>query len=104
MGIRSYIRDRKQVKASRATESGMSNPELEIMLSNWGKPSAEHVKKMDELYETHKSNTRAKRDSETAKAEAEKAEAEKESLARQQRPRPKPDHSGDERMRYLGDD
>jgi hypothetical protein len=58
---------------------------------------------MDDLYEKHMADSRAKRDSEAADKEAsKKADDEARSLARQRRP--KPDHSGDERMRYLGDD
>jgi hypothetical protein len=103
MGIRSYIRDRKQVRASRATESGVPNIDYESALGDWGKPSAEHIKKMDEAYEKHMSDSRAKRDAEIAEKEAsKKADDEAASLRRQTRP--KPDHSGSERMRYLGDD
>ena len=49
------------------------------------------------------SDSRAKRDAEIAEKEAsKKADDEAASLRRQTRP--KPDHSGSERMRYLGDD
>jgi hypothetical protein len=103
MGLFKFVRPRKQVTAMRATESGMSNPEFESMLANWGKPSAEHVKKMDEAYETHMNDYRAKRDSETAEKETrKKADDEAASLAIQRRP--KPEYSDDSRMRYLGDD
>lgn len=103
MGIRSYIRDRKQVKASRATESGIPAASFESSLDNWGKPDPEHVKKMDALYEQHMHASREKRKAkETEDAERKKADDEAASLRRQTRP--KPDHSGSERMRYLGDD
>jgi hypothetical protein len=103
MGIRSYIRDRKQVKASRATESGVPNISYESALDNWGTPDPEHVKKMDAAYEKHMHDSREKRKSQEAEKETQKkADDEARSLARQRRP--KPDHSGSERMRYLGDD
>jgi hypothetical protein len=103
MGIRSYIRDRKQVKASRATESGRPDSSFESSLDNWGTPDPEHVKKMDALYEQHMHASREKRRSQEAEKETKKkADDEASALARQSRP--KPDHSGSERMRYLGDD
>jgi hypothetical protein len=103
MGIRSYIRDRKQVKASRATESGIPAASFESSLDNWGKPDPEHVKKMDAAYEQHMHASREKRKAQEAEKETKKkADDEASALARQRRP--KPDHSGSERMRYLGDD
>jgi hypothetical protein len=96
MGIRSYIRDRKQVKASRATESGRPPASFESSLDNWGTPDPEHVKKMDALYEQHMHASREKR-------KAKEAEAEE-----RNKPTPKakviPTPSDDSRMRYLGDD
>jgi hypothetical protein len=103
MGIRSYIRDRKQVKASRATESGVPNMSYESALDNWGKPDPEHVKKMDEAYETHMRTSREKRSAEEAEKEAKKKADDEAASLRRQRP-PKKEHYDDSRMRYLGDD
>ena len=100
MGLFKFVRPRKQVTAMRATESGKPD---NFSIEDWGKPDPEHVKKMDEAYEKHMHESRAKRDSETAEKEArKKADDEAASLARQRRP--KPEYSDDSRMRYLGDD
>jgi hypothetical protein len=94
MGIRSYIRDRKQVKASRATESGNPTSPSDWIpdTSDWGAP----VKHDSAAYDRHMSAAREKR----AAREAE--------LAERNKPTPKAkvikEHYDDSRMRYLGDD
>lgn len=104
MGIRSYIRDRKQVKASRATESGMpDNASWTANIENWGKPDPEHVRKMDEAYAEHMRTSREKRSAEEAEKEAKKKADDEADSLRRQRP-PKKEYYDDSRMRYLGDD
>jgi hypothetical protein len=96
MGIRSYIRDRKQVKASRATESGIPAASFESSLDNWGTPSAEHIKKMDEAYEKHMHASREKRKAKEAEAEERNKPTPKAKVIKE------PENN--DRMRYLGDD
>ena len=96
MGIRSYIRDRKQVKASRATESGRPPASFESSLDNWGTPDPEHVKKMDALYEQHMHASREKRKVKEAEAEERAKPTPKATVIKE-------DYD-DSRMRYLGDD
>ena len=87
MGIRSYIRDRKQVKASRATESGIP---ASNNTSDWDAP----IKHDPAVYENYMKNAAAER-----KAKREKAEAPYKPATVEKAPR-----SDDSRMRYLGDD